>query len=249
MSASCRAMSAPRQRLHLVKGDPVVLPSTEWLSGTDWSSGTEWPSGNLQICCAVGLVPRVGLWNRPGRKTPADLCCSHVHVSQQLHVHVIWFSSLTCTQINIFGPAMLPLVMAGSTIPPSLLADWNQYGITLEEIAGTNSVSGSLLLPCLQYKVQSQVERGQPCDQVLEVFMLLEHVERESGTLHWTHCIKMANIIRKNVMSLLSVCSGCFHRALHRGLNKLLCNYASRDEVCAACGNHVTRYVVHVGIT
>lgn len=77
-------MSGRRGKLHLVKGDTVVLPCT----------AEDWPSSNLQVCCAVGLVPHVGLWTpanlglRPGRRTPADLCCSHVHVSQQVHLHV-----------------------------------------------------------------------------------------------------------------------------------------------------------------
>lgn len=152
----------------------------------------------------------------------------------------------------MFGPAMFPLLMAGSTFPPSLLADWKQYGITLEEVAGTSSVPGSLqLLPCLQYKVRSQVEGEGICDQVLQVFVLLEHVERDSGAerpVHWTRCIKMANTMRKNVRSLSSVYSESFHRAVHSALNKLLYNYVSRDEVCdrgtyGACGNHMMRYV------
>lgn len=124
--------------------------------------------------------------------------------------------------------------MAGSTFPPSLLADWNRYGITLEEMAGTSSASGSLLLPCLQYRVCSQVEREGTCDQVLQVFVLLEPVERDGDAeraVHWARCVKLANTMRKNVMSLSSVYSESLHRALHSALNKLLCNYASHDEV------------------
>lgn len=131
---------------------------------------------------------------------------------------------------------MLPLIQAGSSLQPSLLANWSQYGIALEAATGVTSSSSPLLVPCLQYKVKSSMELSVGSQQVLHLFVLLEHVP--VGIVEedrWAHLMGMTAALRNNLVSLASIHSGKFCEAVHSALNKLLCNYASHAAV-SMCG-------------
>lgn len=58
--------------LHLVKGESVLVPCC--VAVDEESMGVD-----LQLCCAVALVPHPPLG--AGRKALADQSCSHVHVN------------------------------------------------------------------------------------------------------------------------------------------------------------------------
>ena len=143
---------------------------------------------------------------------------------------------------------MLPLIEAGSThLPPSLFANWEQYGIILEK---TNSeVSGPLLVPCLRYKVRPRdpttATPNGPHTQLLHLFIMLE-AERGVGNTtvisKWQDSINLTSALRRNWMLLTSTHCKAFFKAAHSALNKLLCNYA---QVCVCVC--VCEFVVSAG--
>lgn len=148
---------------------------------------------------------------------------------------------------------MLPLLQAGSSIQSSLLANWSQYGLTLETAAG---VTGPLLVPCLQYKPVGQRTGLASSEQGLHIFMMFEQTpasergerqdqgedagERQDRSEdtggggendQWVHLINMTAALKRNLVSLASIHSGKVFKAVHSTLNKLLCNYTSCAEV------------------
>lgn len=145
----------------------------------------------------------------------------------------------------MFGPAMLPLVLTGSSNPnlqAALLADWKRYKLTLEAVAATRRTGHSdlLLVPGLQYRVVSSKSSGRK--QVLQLFVFFEHMRagRGSGSLigenrQWAYHMDLTSVMRTGLLSLISVHSGKFYKATHSALNKLICNYAS----CAEVGLHM----------
>lgn len=139
----------------------------------------------------------------------------------------------------MFGPGMLPLLQAASSIQPSLLANWSQYGLTLETAAGATGHSGPLLVPCLRYKPVGQRTGLASGEQGLHLFMLFEHVrlegDQDGGDTgendQWVYLSNMTAALRSNLVSIASIHSGKIFKAVHSTLNKLFCNYASRAEV------------------
>ena len=150
-------------------------------------------------------------------------------------------------QVNLFGPGMVPLLQPGSSMQPSLLANWSQYGLAME--AAAVGMTGPLLAPCLQYKVKppedslGEVRTGVASrEHVMTLFMLFEDVERggswsleerggDEGTNQWAHLISTTSALRNNLVSIATTHSAKLHRAVHSSLNKLLHNYASQAEV------------------
>lgn len=127
----------------------------------------------------------------------------------------------------MFGPSMVSLIPARSHLPPSLLAEWGQYGITPEP-----SSEESMLVPGLQFKVAAGVD----CKQVLQVFMFFEEVGVGGGHVvgenkHWARHMSLLRAVRSNLTSLLSGHSAKLHKAVHSALDKLICNYAVYAEV------------------
>lgn len=147
---------------------------------------------------------------------------------------------LTMNQINLFGPGALPLMQAGSAadLQPSLLANWSHYGITLEASDVVLGPRGPLLVPCLRYRVKPLGTAVLSREQVLQVFIFFEHVcvetggEEGGGDDQWAQLLKETAALRGNLVSLVSVHSGKFCKAVHSALDKLLCNYAYHAEVC-----------------
>lgn len=72
-----RAVPVRRGKLHLIKGETVLLPCCVMLKENSMPI-------DLQVSCAVALVPHTPL--RAGKKIYADQCCTHVHVS--IHAHM-----------------------------------------------------------------------------------------------------------------------------------------------------------------
>lgn len=122
-------------------------------------------------------------------------------------------------------------------LQPSLLANWSQYGITLEAADVELGSCGPLLVPCLRYRVKSLGTAVVSREQVLQVFMFFEHMQVETGgeegggDAQWASLMKITAALRRNLVSLVSVHSEKFYKAVHSALDKLLCNYAYYAEV------------------
>ncbi len=138
-------------------------------------------------------------------------------------------------QMNIFGPAALPLLQANAHVPGlphSLLADWEQYGISL----GAAAPRACGLVSTLQYRVLDRTAGAEDSKRVLQVFLFLEHrgscghvVIGENS--HWARELAVTHALRKELLSVLTLHSAKFHRAVHSALNKVLHNHTTQAEV------------------
>ena len=100
-------------------------------------------------------------------------------------------------------------------------------------------LSGTCLIPSFCYEVvHSQVEQEQdrvPGGRVLHLFLLLEQTwlgrSGISENMQWAYYIEFMAAIRKSLLTLVSIHSRKFHKAVHSVLNKLLYNHVSTAEV------------------
>lgn len=137
---------------------------------------------------------------------------------------------------------MLPLLSPNTSdprLPPSLLADWGQYGLALEtevQPFGELTTTGTLLVPGLQFKVTNSQNGCAGHKQVLQLFVFFEEVGAGCDYVvgenrYWSYHMTILRTMRDNLPSLLSVHSAKFCKAVHSALDKLICNYALYTEV------------------
>lgn len=230
LSEQCTVSLVDRSegRLQLHKGTTVLLSGS--VESTD-----------LLISCAAGLIPPVNT----GEKVQANISCSCVHVSCRiiytlLLLGYVSLNSMIICKVHVFGPGALPIVTGGAQMIPSLLAEWNQYGLALEEYSDVNT---QLASPGLQYKVVGQEVVQNSSQHVLLLFLFVEPppppppgVERSvTESLQWTHLMELTSSLRSRLHTILATHVSSVHKATHSALNKVLFNYMTGAKVAALC--------------
>ena len=143
-------------------------------------------------------------------------------------------------QINMFGPAALPLLGLNPAVTTSLshlLAEWEQYGFALGEPAPMES-SPQALVSALQHRILSTTANTAETVNskgILQIFMFLESRERCVSVIgensHWARAMAVTQAVRKELLSIVSLHSAKFHQAMHSTLNKLLHNHTTQAQV------------------